>query len=143
MGKCKTCGRGADGDYCFQHKPRKMMKAKTMPKGNSWVYITNKIGKKQIEEAKRMKLFFLKVWNKRPHKSEVSGEYLSADPSSAYFHHILEKSKYPELAYIEENIILLTLDEHATVESDIYAYALINIKRENLKDKYLKPRENE
>jgi hypothetical protein len=139
MGKCKTCGKNAESDYCFQHKPRKAMKAKA----NTWVYRTNKIGEKQIEAAIDRDLFFMKIWNKRPHKSEVSGDSLGREPSSGYFHHILEKSKYPELALIEENIILLTLDEHATVESDMYAYALINIKRENLKDKYLKPRENE
>jgi hypothetical protein len=139
MGKCKTCGKGADSDYCFQHKPRKKMKARNKP----FVYRTDARGEQMIADAVQMQLFFLTIWEKRPHKSEISYVSLGREPSSGYFHHILEKSKYPELALIEENIILLTLDEHATVESDMYAYALINIKRENLKDKYLKPRENE
>lgn len=139
MGKCKICGRNAEGDYyCFQHKPRKKMRAR-----QTHVWSTTDIGQKKIDDAIKMKMFFMTIWKKRPHKSEVSGTSLGNEPSSAYFHHILEKSKYPELALIEENIILLTLDEHATVESDMYAYALINTKRENLKNKYLKPRENE
>jgi hypothetical protein len=36
----------------------------------------------------------------------------------------------------KENIILLTVDEHANVESDIYRYEKINKIREKLKTKY-------
>ncbi len=53
-----------------------------------------------------------------------------------YFHHILAKEKYPEACLDEENIILLTLDEHSNVESDIYRYEEVNKRREQLKQKY-------
>ena len=53
-----------------------------------------------------------------------------------FFHHILPKEKYPEALLDEENIILLTLDEHSNVESDIYRYEEVNKRREQLKQKY-------
>jgi len=76
------------------------------------------------------------IWNKRPHKSEVSEVYLGKEPLTIYFHHILPKGKYPELALDEENIILLTPDEHGNVENDMYKYEEINKRREYLKTKY-------
>jgi len=36
----------------------------------------------------------------------------------------------------EENIILLTLNEHSNVENDMYKYEEVNIRREQLKKKY-------
>lgn len=148
MGKCKICGNKCEGDYCFSHKPRKKMKSRYTAgidpydknsKGSS-LGISDGIvwrgSKKQIEHLQMVE-FFTKIWNKKPHKSEVSGTSLGNEPSSGYFHHILAKSKYPELTYIEENIVLLTLDEHATVESDMYKYEEINKRREKLIKKYL------
>ena len=49
------------------------------------------------------------------------------------FHHILPKSKYPEASLDEENIILLTWEEHDQVEMDMYRYEDINNRREQLK----------
>jgi hypothetical protein len=28
---CKTCGRGSDSDYCFQHKPKKGLSSGIKP----------------------------------------------------------------------------------------------------------------
>jgi len=53
-----------------------------------------------------------------------------------FFHHILPKEKYPEAAYDEENIILLTLEEHDNVERDMYKYEEVNKRRDLLKLKY-------
>lgn len=127
---CKICGRNCEGDYCFQHKPRK-----AFPVGLSF--------KKPVYDGKQkpviseMNLFFLKIWNKRKHVSEISGERLFSPPSSSYFHHILPKEKYPELKLLEDNIIIVSLDEHTNVESDMYKYEEINKRREILKKKYL------
>jgi hypothetical protein len=55
---------------------------------------------------------------------------------STYFHHILPKEKYPEACLDEENIILLTLEEHSNVENDMYRYEEVNKRREQLKIKY-------
>ena len=126
---CKTCGKKCDGEYCFQHKPRKALGA---TKG-----FKVKVPKKSpITEIKPMQDFFLKIWKKRLHYSQVSMDYLGDEPLSIFFHHILPKEKYPEAAFDEENIILLTLNEHDQVESDIYRFEEINKRREQLKKKY-------
>jgi hypothetical protein len=128
MPTCKTCGKKCDGEYCFQHKPRKRIAAQSLTKSVKKDEVIRKIDV--------MREFFLQIWKKRQHLSEISGLPLVGEPLSVYFHHILPKEKYPQAALDEENIILLTLDEHSNVESDIYKYEEINIKREQLKKKY-------
>jgi hypothetical protein len=83
-----------------------------------------------------MRNFFLSIWKKRPHRSEVSGEYLGKEPMSTYFHHILPKEKYPEACLDEENIVILSLIEHSNVENDMYKYEEVNNRRISLKEKY-------
>lgn len=80
--------------------------------------------------------FFLSIWEKRPHKSEISGKYLGKEPLTVYFHHILAKKEHPYAKYDRQNIILLTLEEHDNVEIDMYRYEEINKRREQLKIKY-------
>ena len=127
--KCKTCGRNSDSEFCFIHKARKPLAQSrikptlTPKKGVSDGYIIQRE-------------FFLSIWNKRPHKSEVSGLYLGSEAMSTYFHHILPKEKYPEACLDEENIILLTLEEHSNVENDMYKYEEVNDRRNHLKLKY-------
>jgi hypothetical protein len=128
MPTCKTCGKKCDGEYCFIHKPRKPL-APT----KEFKSVKKEPTTRQISE---MQDFFLQIWKKRLHKSEVSGESLGSEPLSIFFHHILPKSKYPEASLDEENIILLTWEEHDQVESDTYRYEEVNKRREQLKKKY-------
>jgi len=127
--KCKTCGKNSDKEYCFQHKARKeLVQSRLKPtltpkKGVSDGYIIQRN-------------FFLSIWKKRPHRSEVSDVYLGSEAMSTYFHHILPKEKYPEACLDEENIILLTLEEHSNVENNMYKYEEVNTKRIYLKEKY-------
>lgn len=121
--QCKTCKKNCEGDYCFKHKPRKPLQ-KTVKKEES------------IQQISEIRDFFLQIWSKRPHVSEVSGTSLGKEPLSVFFHHILSKEKYPQAALDEENIILLTLNEHDQVEMDMYRYENINEKRRILLDKY-------
>lgn len=127
--KCKTCGKNSDGEYCFQHKARKPLAQSrlkptlTPKKGVSDGYIIQRE-------------MFLNIWKKRKHNSEVSGNYLGSEPMSTYFHHILAKEKYPDACLDEENIILLTLEEHSNVENDMYKYPEVNERRKQLKIKY-------
>ena len=127
--KCKTCGKNSDGEYCFQHKQRKPLAQSrlkptlTPKKGVSDGYI-------------QQRDMFMDIWKKRAHKSEVSGAYLGSEAMSTYFHHILPKEKYPEACLDEENIILLTLEEHSNVENDMYKYEEVNNRRNQLKLKY-------
>ena len=128
MGTCKTCGKKCDKEYCFQHKPRKRI-----PNAN----LTKSVKKEDsIRHIFEMRDFFLELWKKRMHKSEVSGQYLASEPLTVFFHHILPKSKYPEAGLDEENIILLTMEEHDQVEMDPTRYEEVNKRRELLKKKY-------
>jgi hypothetical protein len=135
--QCKTCGKNCDGEYCFQHKPRKAMSKGT--RTLKLIKDTYKMCVKKDEEIRQiseMQQFFLQIWKKRQHLSEISGLPLVGEPLSVYFHHILPKEKYPQAALDEENIILLTLNEHDQVESDIYRFEEVNKRREYLKQKY-------
>jgi len=124
--KCKTCGASCEGEYCFRHKPRKPMLTTTKNYSNKLI----------IEEKSSMREMFMKIWKQRLHKSEISGERLGTEPLSIFFHHILPKEKYNQAALDEENIILMTLEEHSNVENDIYRYEEVNKRREYLKEKY-------
>ena len=126
--QCKTCGKNCDGEYCFLHKPRKRIATQNLTKS-----VKKEPVIRQIDE---MRDFFLQIWKKRAHKSEVSGESLGSEPLHIFFHHILPKEKYPEAKLDEENIILLTLWEHSDVEADIYKFEEVNKRREQLKQKY-------
>ena len=136
--QCKTCGKNCEGEYCFQHKPRKRITSQNFTKNvKKSDTIRIKVPEKHpITEMTPMKDMFLRIWKKRLHLSEVSGLPLVGEPLSIHFHHILPKSKYPQAALDEENIILLTLDEHDQVEKDIYRYEEVNKRREQLKKKY-------
>jgi len=142
--KCKVCGKNAESEYCFQHSPRKGFK-KTgklkpkKPKEREIIWSMGSEAKKALDKAfvaQSMHEFFKYIWSLKRHISEVSGTYLGREPSSGYFHHILPKSKYEEAAYDKENIILLTLEEHANVENNMYRYDEVNKRRESLIKKY-------
>lgn len=133
---CKNCGKSADSEFCFRCKPKKPLPLSgkgSFSKMSS--FFANKLDKSK-DKLLEMRQFFLSIWNKKPHRSEVSGDYLGKEALSIYFHHILPKEKYPQATLDEENIILLTLDEHTNVESDIYRYEEINKRRNQLKTKY-------
>ncbi|NBW38483.1 MAG: hypothetical protein EBR30_26380 [Cytophagia bacterium] len=118
--RCKTCGKNCEGEYCFVHKPRKKLSSK----------LDKKLDKSEMQE------FFLRIWKKKLHYSQVSMDYLGSEPLTIFFHHILPKEKYPQAMYDEENIVLLTLEEHDNVERDMYKYETINKLREKLLEKY-------
>jgi hypothetical protein len=80
----------------------------------------------EIRQISEMREFFLQLWKKLPHYSQVSGKYLGSEPLTVFFHHILPKEKYPQACFDEENIILLTLEEHEQVELDMYRYDEVN-----------------
>lgn len=92
--------------------------------------------KLDVERTKRLHEWFKDIWGKRAHYSEVSGKWLGHEPLTTMFHHIYPKSKYPDLEFEEDNIILLTADEHGNVENDIYVFEEVNIRRQELKEKY-------
>jgi hypothetical protein len=136
--KCKTCGKNADSEYCFAHKSRKPLPSSGRGLTSKMSVISNKKfnNVQNNERFTEMRDFFISIWKKRSHKSEVSGVYLGKEPMSTYFHHILPKEKYPEACLDEENIVILSLLEHSNVENDMYKYEEVNKRREQLKIKY-------
>jgi hypothetical protein len=135
--KCKTCGKNADSEYCFAHKSKKPLPSSGKGLTSKKVFnSSNKTPQSNNDGYKLQRDMFLSIWKKRPHKSEVSEEYLGYEPMSTYFHHILPKEKYPEACLDEENIILLTLEEHSNVENDMYKYEEVNKRRNHLLTKY-------
>lgn len=96
----------------------------------------------KAKKGKGEKELFLRIWAKRPHKSELSGEPLPLFDAWC-FSHILPKGAYPELRLEEENIVLLTRQEHYewhnVPESDLIKkderWAAIFKKRDELKRK--------
>lgn len=131
MNTCPTCGARCEGSHCFRHKPRK-----PLPKTSSRFAKKLDKSEEEIRKISEMKEFFLQLWKKFPHYSQVSGKYLGSEPLTVFFHHILPKEKYPQASLDEENIILLTLEEHEQVELDMYRYEEVNNKRKYLLNKY-------
>lgn len=114
------------GGKCRQHTPFTPLPPGRWKKKYS---VTNQGGDNMID-------FFFQIWNERPHISEISGAFLGHEPLTVFFHHILEKEMYPDLAFEKENIILLTLEEHDNVGMGRYKYPKINYLREKLKLKF-------
>lgn len=133
--KCSKCGAKALSELCFKCKPKKPLSS-----GKGLSRKMSNLSSKKLDKSPdkflEMRQFFLSIWKERQHKSEVSGTYLGSEPMSTYFHHILAKEKYPEACLDEENIILLTLEEHSNVENDMYRYEEVNNRRNLLKLKY-------
>ena len=119
------------GGLCKNHKARKPMKKKAV----SMIERMRPLQKKNNQRQARYDLFMV-LWKKRGPKSEVSGEKIFGEPSSAHFHHILPKNKYPELDLVPENIIIMTMDEHNNVENDMFKYDEVNRRRELLLKKF-------
>ena len=117
---------------CKNHIPRKPL-AKTKELSKVAKDVSFDDNDRNISD---MNVFFLQVWAKRKHYSEVSGDYLGKEPLTIFFHHILPKEKFPQAKYDDDNIILLTFDEHNNVENDIYKYEEVNERRNHLKIKY-------
>lgn len=71
---------------------------------------------KEILEAD--KLFYLKLWNERPHVCECGcNARLGNIINFFFFHHLLEKENYPEFRHAEINIMFLATDCHYSYHS--------------------------
>jgi len=133
--KCKTCGKNSDSDYCFQHKSRKPLPSSGRGLTSRMSGISckkfnnvqnNGLNRGKMNDTSYSKApgrdnerfiiqrdFFLSIWKKRAHRCENCDIHLGSEPLSYMFDHVLEKSKYPDLKYEEENICILCLDCHS------------------------------
>lgn len=74
------------------------------------------IKRNKKENAEKQWLFFYTLLQSRGRYSEISNLELKGDITSMWFHHIYPKSKYPELRFCPENIIIINSDEHNSIE---------------------------
>jgi hypothetical protein len=142
--KCKVCGKNAQSEYCFLHKPKKQLTKRMDPTsklgvGKSIQKRTSKQLSKEIDkkiQAHKMFEFFVDIWKKKKHVCENCNKYLGEQPLSYMFDHLLEKSKYPELKFEEENIMLVCLECHDEKTRGFYSEKVMKLI-ESLKLKYL------
>jgi hypothetical protein len=74
--------------------------------------------KNQGEEIR----MFLKIWNERPHVSQLSGAALLPYGHIQWhwqFLHVLPKGSYPKWRLEEKNILLGTVAEHNSQDSNV------------------------
>ena len=78
--------------------------------------------KKKIKNTKggEEKALMIEIWSERDHVSELSGIALGYEINVAYFAHILPKGTYPDMKLDKDNIMLLTFDEHYTVDHETH-----------------------
>lgn len=129
--KCKTCGKNAESEFCFRCKPRKALRKSAIMEKNV---------KKSSYNGKKSDLheFFLQLWKKYPkHECENCGKWLGKEPLSYMFDHLLEKSKYPDLAKEEDNIMLVCLECHDN-KTRGFLTDLVRQKIEKVRNKYNK-----
>jgi 5-methylcytosine-specific restriction endonuclease McrA len=81
--------------------------------------ISYKSAKQKIKDVEKREYankqfnLFYNIWAKKRHYCESCGLWLGNEPKSVFFDHLLEKSKYPEFALLEENIYICCLDCHS------------------------------
>ena len=109
---CKRCEKEVyrrrkgmcDACYVWYWRNQKKQKAKILSQisGSTQCYT----GEKQM---------YWDIWTVREHKSFISGTPL-LDPNQAawvsQFAHVIPKSKYPQIRFNPEYVVLLTVDEH-------------------------------
>lgn len=67
--------------------------------------------KKKFREPTGEAKTFLEIWEKRPHRSQLSGHPIT-EFNVFCFAHILSKGTYRKFRLVEENILLITSNEH-------------------------------
>ena len=79
------------------------------------------------ERTKKLHDLFREIWDEREDERgycycyETNRELpgFTFRSNTCCFHHLLPKSKYPELEFCKENIVILHPDIHSQVEKDI------------------------
>lgn len=87
--------------------------SKFNPQPKPEAVLKNKSVLKKEKKPTGEKAVFQNIWDKRPHKSQISGERIS-EAKAINFLHVLAKgqNKFPLFKLEEENIVLGTEEEH-------------------------------
>ena len=89
-------------EYCNNKRRQKNWKQKEVKKRS----------KQGASIASQDDKFFRAIWKKRPHRSEVSDEPLGDKFSAVFMSHVLPKGSFPKFRHLDENIVLMTFEEH-------------------------------
>lgn len=119
------------GGYCKIHQylrddSKKKRINKVSEKG-----LIKKEDKKEL--LKQDFAFYQEIWDQREHICFNCKQYLGSEPSLLYMDHILEKSKYPQLRHIKENICLLCWDCHTAKTNGKLSEELLELRLETIK----------
>lgn len=97
----------------LKRKPLKRVPLKIYPKH------INKISKSKIakiehekEQSDKQKQLFYNIWESNPHRCQSCNKFLGNEIKTYFFDHLLEKSKYKDLRYNEDNIFICCMDCH-------------------------------
>jgi 5-methylcytosine-specific restriction endonuclease McrA len=113
--------------YCRYHYPKKSIRR-----------VSDKQKIKKLEKRELLEedlQFYAGIWDKREHCCYECGVGI-CEPTSANFHHILEKRNYPDLRHIENNIVILCVSCHQQVETMIEKCPRTKELTMLMKDKY-------
>lgn len=89
-------------------------------------YVIPKVSKKRqkkLEEQKELlkqdEEFYKEVWAASDNRCQNCDCKLPRTPSNFMFHHVLLKSKRPDLRHVPENIMILCLSCHSQAHTDV------------------------
>jgi hypothetical protein len=122
----KFLGRGCgEESYLFSHglckecasRAYREAKSDNLSSGKGSESSKVKKGLKSSRKTTGEAEMFRRIWEVRPHVSEVSGKKLLDYGHKFWysqFAHVVSKGARPDLRLVESNIILMTFDEHFT-----------------------------
>ena len=86
-------------------KQPKEKKAYTIPKVSAKRKAQIEIDKQTFEKDKE---FYKEIWDASPHVCQCGcNQRLGKEPLTSFFHHLLEKAKYPQFRHEHINIMIL------------------------------------
>jgi hypothetical protein len=133
--KVESCSNPVfGGGYCKYHQNlREDKKPKKLKKLSERGRLAKEAKKDLIELDK---IFYQKIWEEREHVCYESNEYLGDEPNIFYFHHVLEKSKYPQYRHCAWNIILVKAEIHTQIHSNIDKTPKVKVLTQQLKEEH-------
>jgi len=144
INKCKieTCNNPCwSKGLCKNHTPRKHLPKNGGGLTNRMSVISSKKSNfvhndGYNQQLSEMKKFFMQYWmENKEHTCENCRTWLGPEPLTYMFDHVLEKSKYPELAFEPENIMYLCLTCHSK-KTDGHMHNITTERINYLKTKY-------
>ena len=138
--KCNKAGCNYNqfgGGFCRNHQylrtDKKTPNLKRTPIRKVSKKKTKSLGEKRLQTEQDW-LFYLEIWNERPHVCFETDQPLGDEPLTVFFHHVLEKGlrRYAKYRHCKWNIVLITWQVHDQVGMDIDKCPKIKAYREQL-----------